>query len=140
MTRLAGDRRLRLTFAATAVLVLLMGLALQLPDRTVAVDLAGSALYACLAGLAIAIAWPRLPGWAVATAGFGVAGAVELLQLARLPARLVDAVPLLRFVFGSSFDPLDFVGYILGALLLIGIVSLARSPVTRGRRRGAPAP
>ncbi|MFF2389173.1 DUF2809 domain-containing protein [Agromyces sp. NPDC058104] len=125
MTRAAGEGRARLNFAATAAVVLLVGLGLQLLDRTVVVDLAGSALYACLAGLVVAIVRPGLPAWVVAAAGFGIAAAVELLQLTGIPSRLVEAVPPLRLVFGSSFDPLDLVGYALGALLLIGIVPLA---------------
>ncbi|MFF2493830.1 DUF2809 domain-containing protein [Agromyces sp. NPDC058064] len=141
MTGSAGDRRARLTFAATAAVVLLAGLGLQLLDRTVVVDLAGSALYACLVGLVVAIFWPRLPVWVVAVAGFGIAAAVELLQLTGIPSRLVDAVPPLRLVFGSSFDPLDLVGYTLGALLLLGIVPLVRSRAAgrSAERRPRPA-
>ncbi|GAA1965738.1 DUF2809 domain-containing protein [Agromyces allii] len=123
---------MRLILAATAAVVLLAGLALQLLDRTVAIDLAGSALYACLVGLLVAIAWPRLPGWAIASAGFGISAAVELLQLTGIPSRLVDVVPPLRLVFGSSFDPLDLVGYALGALLLLALVPLARAAAVRG--------
>lgn len=133
MSRTTGESRARLGLAATAVLVLLAGLILQLPDRTIAIDLAGSALYACLVGLVVAIVWPRLPAWAIAAVGFGVAAAVELLQLTGLPARIVEAVPPARLVFGSSFDPLDFLGYLLGGLLLFGLVPLARA-VAGGRR------
>ncbi|SFR69397.1 Protein of unknown function [Agromyces sp. CF514] len=117
---------MRLILAAAAAVVLLAGLALQLLDRTVAVDLAGSALYACLVGLVIAIAWPRLPSWIVAVAGFGVSAAVELLQLTGIPAHIVDAVAPLRLVFGSSFDPLDLVGYAIGAVLLLAVHAAAR--------------
>ncbi|MFF2277787.1 DUF2809 domain-containing protein [Agromyces sp. NPDC058126] len=131
MSRAAGDRRTRLAFAATAAVVLLVGLGLQLFDRTVVIDLAGSALYACLVGLVIAIVRPSLPAWAVAVAGFGVSAAVELLQLTGLPSRIVDAVPPLRLVFGSSFDPLDLVGYVLGAVLLLGLVPLAHAVAGR---------
>lgn len=141
MSRAAGDRRTRLALAATAAVVLLVGLGLQLFDRTVAIDLAGSALYACLVGLVIVIVWPRLPGWAVAVAGFGVATAVEALQLSGLPSRIVEAVPPLRFVLGSSFDPLDLVGYAFGALLLFELVALAqaRAAGSSAERRPRPA-
>ncbi|ANJ25771.1 DUF2809 domain-containing protein [Agromyces aureus] len=122
---------MRLILAATAAVVLLAGLVLQLLDRTVAIDLAGSALYACLVGLVIAIAWPRLPSWAIALAGFGVSAAVELLQLSGIPSRLVEALPPLRLVFGSSFDPLDLVGYAIGAVLLLGLHAGARRVVAR---------
>ncbi|MFE6964498.1 DUF2809 domain-containing protein [Agromyces sp. NPDC057679] len=131
MSRAAGDRRTRLAYAATAAVVLLVGLGLQMFARTVAIDLAGSALYACLVGLVIATVRPSLPAWVVAVAGFGVSAAVELLQLTGLPSRIVDAVPPLRLVFGSSFDPLDLAGYALGALLLLGLVPLVRAVAGR---------
>ncbi|GAA1782830.1 DUF2809 domain-containing protein [Agromyces lapidis] len=131
MSRAAGDRGARLAFAATAAVVLLVGLVLQLQGRTVAIDLAGSALYACLVGLVIAVVRPSSPAWAIAVAGFGVSAAVELLQLTGVASRLVDAVPPLRLVFGSSFDPVDFIGYALGALLLLGLVPVARAVAAR---------
>lgn len=124
---------MRLILAATAAVVLLAGLCLQLLDRTVAVDLAGSALYAMLVGLLVAIAWPRLAGWIVALAAFAISAAVELLQLTGIPAAIVSAVPPLRLVFGSSFDPLDLVGYAIGAVALFFVhAAVVRAA---GRRR-----
>lgn len=134
---------MRLILAATAVVVLLTGLALQLLDRTVATDLAGSALYACLAGLVVAIVRPSLPAWAVASIAFGLSAAVELLQLTGLPSRLVEAVPPLRLVFGSSFDALDLVGYALGAGVLLVVLPVARRSAreaVRRAHRAEPAP
>ena len=122
---------MRLILSATAAVVLLAGLGLQLLDRTVAIDLAGSALYAMLVGLLVAIAWPRLAGWIVALAAFGVSAAVELLQLTGIPASIVSAVPPLRLVFGSSFDPLDLVGYAIGVVLLFFV----HAAVVRAARR-----
>lgn len=140
MSRAAGDRRTRLAFAATAAVVLLVGLGLQLQGRTVAIDLAGSALYACLVGLVIAIMRPGLPAWIIAASAFGVSATIELLQLTGLPSRVVDAVPPLRLVFGSSFDPLDLVGYAFGAVVLLGIVPLVRSAAARDRAEARPRP
>ncbi|MGI9824225.1 DUF2809 domain-containing protein [Agromyces sp. Marseille-Q5079] len=121
--------------AIAAVVVLLAGLGLQLLDRTVAIDLAGSALYACLVGLLVAIAWPRLSGAIVATAAFAVSAGIELLQLTGVPAAIVSAVPPLRLVFGSSFDPLDLVGYAIGAVLLFFVHAAARRSALRSARR-----
>ncbi|GAA1516434.1 DUF2809 domain-containing protein [Agromyces terreus] len=115
--------------------MLLAGLALQLPDRTVAIDLAGSALYASLVGLIVAIASPRLSGPAVALIGFGVSTAVELLQLTGIPAALLAAVPPLRLVFGSSFDALDLVGYAVGAVLLLFVHGAALRSARSSTRR-----
>ncbi|GAA1825751.1 DUF2809 domain-containing protein [Agromyces salentinus] len=117
---------MRARCAIAAVIVLLAGLGLQLLDRTVAIDLAGSALYACLVGLLVAIVRPGLSSAVIAVTGFAVSAAVELLQLTGLPGLLVDAVPPLRLVFGSSFDPLDLVGYAIGALLLFALHAAAR--------------
>jgi hypothetical protein len=125
--------------AIAAVVVLLAGLGLQLLERTVAIDLAGSALYACLVGLLVAIAWPRLSSPAVALIGFGVSSVVELLQLTGLPTAAVSAVPPLRLVFGSSFDPLDFLGYAVGAVLLLGVHAAARRSVRRASQTSRPS-
>jgi hypothetical protein len=124
----AGAMRLRC--AVAAVVVLLAGLGLQLLDRSVAIDLAGSALYACLVGLLVAIAWPRLSTPLVAVIGFAVSAAVELLQLTGIPALVVSALPPLRLVFGSAFDPLDLVGYAVGAVLLFAVHAAARRSAT----------
>ncbi|MET4156716.1 DUF2809 domain-containing protein [Agromyces sp. PvR057] len=122
---------MRLILAATAAVVLLAGLCLQLLDRTVAIDLAGSALYACLVGLVVAIARPRLAGWLVAVIAFAASAAIELLQLTGVPAAVVAAMPPLRLVFGSSFDPLDLVGYAIGAVLLFAMLSAVHAVARR---------
>ncbi|MFF2370674.1 DUF2809 domain-containing protein [Agromyces sp. NPDC058110] len=134
-----ADLRVRMMLTATAAVVLLAGLALQLLDRTIAVDLVGSALYACLVGLVVAIAWPRLPSWVLAAVAFDASAAIELLQLTGIPSRFVDAVPPLRLVFGSSFDPLDLVGYAIGAVLLVVVLAAARRIVRRPTGSAGPA-
>lgn len=116
---------------------LALGLGLQLLERSVVVDVAGSMLYVCCAGMLLSALWPALPSPAVASIAFGFAVAVELLQLTAVPQAVVAAFPPARLLFGSSFDPVDLLAYAGGAVLLFGarlaIVGLAR------RRRPAPA-
>jgi hypothetical protein len=124
--------RRRVLFALAAAVGLALGLGLQLIERTAPVDAAGSVLYVCVVGLAVAIVWPRLSSAVVASVAFVVATTIELLQLTGLPERLVAVVPPLRLLFGSSFDPLDLIAYAGGALLLLvihlGLVRLAARP------------
>ena len=37
-------------------------------------------------------------------------------------------MPLARLVFGSAFDPMDLVAYLVGAVLLVPIVAVIRRP------------
>ncbi|WP_165314301.1 DUF2809 domain-containing protein [Agromyces protaetiae] len=128
---------MRLRAAACAVGCLVLGLALQVLDRSVAVDVAGSVLYVLLVGFIVVVAAPRPPPLAVAAIGFAVAALVELAQLTSIPAAIVDAVPVARLVFGSSFDPLDLVAYAAGALLLW---PLARAIGSGGERTRGTTP
>ncbi|MGX5697797.1 ribosomal maturation YjgA family protein [Agromyces soli] len=107
--------------AALAALTLAAGLALQLFERDPLVDLAGSALYTAFIGLLIACLAPRWPARRPALLAVAVSAAIELAQLTGVPAVLVEAMPPLRFVFGSSFDAFDLLGYAVGGLLVWGV-------------------
>lgn len=126
--RAASRRRVRLVALAAAVGCLVLGLALQLVDRTPAVDVLGGLLYAALIGALALLVAPGLPPWAVAAIAFGLSAAIELLQLTGLPATIVAAVPPARLVLGSSFDPWDLAAYVGGAALAWGIAAAAVRP------------
>ena len=134
----AERRRLRVLSLVAASGCLVLGLVLQMLERSPLVDVAGSVLYVGFAGMVLAAVWPALSSAAVASVAFAFAAAVELLQLTRLPQAVVVAFPPARLVFGSSFDPIDLVAYAGGAVLLfvahLGLARLAaRQPATAGR-------
>lgn len=127
---LASLRRIRL-FAVVAVLACLaLGLGLQLLDRSPVIDLLGSVLYVMLVGLLVLLVRPSLPGLVIVAIALGIATVVELLQLTPISAAVVGAVPSARLVLGSSFDPLDLVAYVAGALLLIPLVRVTSRTAT----------
>lgn len=112
-----STRRVRWWCAGLAVATLLVGLVLQLVPRNIVIDLAGGILYTLLLALLITFLAPRWPSWRPAVLAFGLSALIELSQLTGIPALLVQAFTPLRLVFGSSFDPLDFVAYAIGGLL-----------------------
>ena len=101
----ASARRIRLRALVAAVGCVVLGLGLQLLDRSPLVDVLGSMLYVIVFGLVILLTWPALPAVAVASIALAIAVGVELLQLTPIPAVVVDAVPPARLLFGSAFDP-----------------------------------
>lgn len=123
-------RRIRLLAVVGVLACLALGLGLQLLDRSPVIDLLGSVLYVMLVGLVILLVRPSLPGLVIAAIALGIATVVELLQLTPVPAAVVEAVPPARLVLGSSFDPLDLVAYVAGALLLIPLVRVISRTAT----------
>ena len=135
---IAERRRLRVLGLVAASGCLVLGVLLQLFERSPVVDVAGSVLYVGFAGMLLTAAWPALSSSAVAAVAFAFAAAVELLQLTRLPQGVVAAFPPARLLFGSSFDPIDLVAYAGGAVLVLvahlGLVRLAaRQPAAAAR-------
>jgi hypothetical protein len=116
-------RRSVTTIAGLAVLAL--GLAITLIDLRV--PRLGDALYAVLVYLVIAALWPRLrrPAVVLATAAF--CAGIELFQLTEIPAHIGQAIPLARFVLGTSFDPLDLVAYAIGIALVAAVDAITVS-------------
>jgi hypothetical protein len=132
---IAERRRLRVLSLVAASGCLVLGVLLQLLDRSPLVDVAGSVLYVGFAGMLLAALWPALSSAAIAAVAFAFAAAVELLQLTAVPQGIVAAFPPARLLFGSSFDPFDLVAYAGGAVLLyvahLGLARLvARQPAT----------
>jgi uncharacterized protein DUF2809 len=125
---IASPRAVRVRAVIGAIACVALGLGLQLLDRSLVIDLVGSMLYVLLVGMLVLLIRPSLAAPAVAAIAFAVAALVELLQLTGIPAAIVDAVPLARLVFGSAFDPMDLVAYLVGAVLLVPIVAVIRRP------------
>ena len=107
-----GVRR-RVIAAALLVLTIAAGLVVHaaLPDSS-ATDIAGDALYAVAAYLAVVLVAPRLPALAVGGIAVLWCIGVELFQLTGLPlvwgAEFVPAM----LVLGTVFDVRDLVVYI----------------------------
>lgn len=127
---LAPLRRIRLLGVAGVLACLALGLGLQLLDRSPVIDLLGSMLYVMLVGLLVLLVRPSLPGLVIAGIVLGIATVVELLQLTPVSAAVVVAFPPARLVLGSSFDPLDLVAYLAGALLLIPLLRVISRTAT----------
>jgi hypothetical protein len=125
------SRRLRVLSLVAAAGCLVLGALLQLLERSLVVDVAGSVFYVGFAGMLLAAAWPALSSTAIASIAFAFAVAVELLQLTGVPQALVAVFPAARLVFGSSFDPIDLVAYAGGAVLLF----VAHSGLVRAATR-----
>lgn len=99
-----------------AVLVTAAGLRLSRPDGVWA-DLAGGALYAVLIVLLLALVRPATRTVTLSLVGLGLCTLVELAQLTGVPATLVESVPALRFVLGTTFWAPDLLAYTAGAAL-----------------------
>ena len=127
------SRRLRVLSLVAAAGCLVLGALLQLLERSLVVDVAGSVFYVGFAGMLLAAVWPALSSMTIAAMAFAFAVAVELLQLTGVPQAVVAVFPAARLVFGSSFDPIDLVAYAGGAVLLF----VAHSRLVRAAARQA---
>jgi hypothetical protein len=126
-------RRSVTTIAGLAVLA--SGLAITLVDLRV--PRLGDALYAVLVYLVIAALWPRLRRSAVVVGAAAFCAGIELFQLTDIPAHIGQAVPLARFVLGTSFDPIDLVAYAIGIALVAGLdIVTSRLRASTGRPPG----
>ncbi|MFC8683407.1 DUF2809 domain-containing protein [Microbacterium ureisolvens] len=101
-----------------------------LPD-TPASDIAGDALYAIAAYLAVVIIAPRAP--ALAAGGIAAAWcmAVELFQLTGLPLEWGAVFSPVMLVLGTVFDPRDLVVYVATVAVATGV----DAALTAGLRR-----
>lgn len=110
----------RRSLAVLAVLTVVAGLAVsRLPDP--AGDVGGTVLYAALVYLLVGVAAPRLAPARIAVVALAICWAIELLQLTALPEQLAAHVPGAAYVLGTTFAPLDLLGYAAGAAAAWGI-------------------
>lgn len=122
--------RRRLVLAAAAAAVVAAGLAVSRSDG-LAADLVGGALYTALLFVLAAVLVPLARSWVLGLTAFGLSAAVELLQLTDVPRTVVDQVPPLGYVLGSTFVATDLAAYAVGAL-----AATAVDVTVRGRRPG----
>lgn len=117
--------RTRLILVGCALAVIATGLLARFglprlsngPLLALAGDLSGSILYTALWVTLIRFIRPTLRPIPVALWAFGISAAIELLQLTALPGLAIQAFAPLALVFGSTFNPVDLIGYGLGAVL-----------------------
>lgn len=125
--------RRRLVALALLMLTVAAGLAVHTlaPDGALS-DIAGDALYAVAAYLAVVILLPRQPKLAVALIAAAWCLAVELFQLTGVPLALGAEFPPVMLVLGTVFDGRDVVVYpvtvLIVALIDGGMRGLRRAP------------
>ena len=96
-----------------------------LPD-TAATDIAGDALYAVAAYLAVVLIAPRLPALATGAIAAAWCVAVELFQLTGLPLAWGATFPPVMLILGTVFDARDLLVYVVTIVLATAVDALAR--------------
>ncbi|GAA5097054.1 hypothetical protein GCM10025760_30760 [Microbacterium yannicii] len=125
-TRAPSSVPRRVTAGVLLILTIAAGLLVHgaLPDAA-ATDIAGDALYAVAAYLAVVLIAPRLPPVAAGAIAAAWCTAVELFQLTGLPLAWGAQLPPVMLVLGTVFDARDLVVYLatiaLAAALDVGI-------------------
>ena len=123
----------RRVLTALVAITVVLGLAVsRLPDP--AGDIGGTVLYAVLVYLLVRAASPTSRPARIAIVALTICWAVELLQLTPLPGALVEQVPVAAYVFGTTFNPVDLLGYAAGVAPAGGFEVL----VARRRRADPP--
>lgn len=120
----------RWPFAAAAVVVVALGLVARGLPGAVG-DLAGGGLYAVMVTLLAALVAPGARAVTLGAVALVVCVAVELAQLTGVPAQVVDVVPPLRYVLGTTFHAPDLAAYAVGAAAAAGGVAAARASAAR---------
>ena len=125
--------RRRIIASGLLVVVISAGLAVHalLPD-TAGSDIAGDALYAAAAYLAVVLLAPWLTPLAVGAIAGAWCVAVELFQLTGLPLEWGAAFRPAMLLLGTVFDPRDVAVY----LVTVGMLTLADALATAAARRG----
>ncbi|MEV4688006.1 DUF2809 domain-containing protein [Microbacterium sp. LWH3-1.2] len=109
----ARPRARRVVAALLLAATIVAGLVVSgvLPDGT-ATDIAGDALYAVAAYLAVVLIAPRLRPLAAGAIAAAWCVAVELFQLTGLPLAWGAQLSPVMLVLGTVFDPRDLVVYV----------------------------
>lgn len=127
------SRRLIALVLLALVIAAGLGVHALLPD-TAATDIAGDALYAVAAYLAVVIVAPRLQPWMSGCLAAAWCVAVELFQLTGVPLELGAVFPPAMLVLGTVFDARDLLIYV-GTIAVVTAVDLAVRAIVSGRRR-----
>lgn len=125
--------RSRAVLVVVAAVVVGAGLVVATSASGALADPAGDALYAGLVYVLVLLVRPRVRPWRAGAVATAVCVAVELAQLTGAPAALVEAVPVARFVVGTTFVPVDLLAYALGAALAMVADATAVRMVHRSR-------
>ncbi|MFB7885687.1 DUF2809 domain-containing protein [Microbacterium sp. NPDC056057] len=131
-------RSRRLVAALLLVVTIAAGLLVHgvRPD-TAATDIAGDALYAVAAYLAVVLIAPRLPALATGAIAAAWCVAVELFQLTGLPLAWGATFPPVMLVLGTVFDARDLLVYVATLVLATAVDALIRRA---GSGAAAPRP
>ncbi len=120
-------RRRRFVAVGILLLTIAAGLAVHAlaPDGT-ASDIAGDALYAVAAYLAVVIVAPRMRTPLVAIVAAAWCVAVELFQLTGVPLALGAEFSPIMLVLGTVFDARDLVIYLVTVAVVASIDGLSK--------------
>ncbi|MFC5931302.1 DUF2809 domain-containing protein [Cryobacterium melibiosiphilum] len=129
-TRTTPPLNFRLTLALTGLAVIATGLAVNAVVTGVTGDLLGGALYAVLVCLAVAFMAPRRHPIMIGAVGFMLCALVELFQLTGIPSAIADVFAQAALVLGTTFVPLDFAAYLVGAGCAAAGLALSRASRT----------
>lgn len=85
----------------------------------------GGVLYVLFGSLLFSVVWPSLKAWQAATLAMICTSLLEVVQYFRFPF-LVDLTRSRVFLYllGNSFNPLDFVYYLIGGVIGFGVLFL----------------
>ncbi|MDY0910056.1 DUF2809 domain-containing protein [Microbacterium sp. CFBP9034] len=127
--------RRRLVAALLLLAVIGAGLAVHalLPD-TAATDIAGDALYAAAAYLAVVIVAPHLRPVMSGCLAAAWCVAVELFQLTGIPLQAGAVFPPAMLVLGTVFDARDLIVYLVTVAVLVAIDAVLSARSTRRNR------
>jgi hypothetical protein len=90
----------------------------------------GGTLYVLFGGLLFSVLLPRKSVWLHVSAAFSITCLLECVQWFRIPF-LVDLTSRSRvaaYIFGNSYNPLDFIYYLAGAALAVLVLILLTEP------------
>ncbi len=126
-------RRTRVLAAVLAAVTLCIGVAARsgwLPSFWA--KYIGVALWSVLVYWIVVFVAPRWSPWRVGVTTLGIGWLVEFAQLSPAPAWLASVIPLARWVFGTTYNAPDLIGYLVGAIVATGAHWVLR-PLQMGR-------
>ena len=119
----------RLALSAVAVSLVPVGLGARALPGVIG-DVAGGLLYAGLVYVLCAFIAPRTRSLLLGIVAGAIGVGVELLQLTSFPSTVAGALPVARYVLGSTFAATDLVVALVGA----SIAAVVDSGLSRGRQ------
>lgn len=122
----------RLVTPASAVVFLVVALAIRAFSGGALEQYSGTALYASIVYATVVFLWPPVTPLVAGGITTGFCWLVEVAQLTPVPAALSARSLLARFVLGVQFDPTDLAWYPVGVVPLVALHWLIR---VRARNR-----